>query len=142
MKQFWPAYDSEAMLKLDGAEVVHPIIWRREEAGEQLRQFFGRAHLTAIGDSDYHGLGPIGVCRTYVFTHDASEQGILDAVRKGQTVVYDRGRAFGDPVLIQLAEADGRLTDLASAPAADAGFFGAIRRVAGLLGILAAIVLG
>ena len=140
-KKYWPAYDAEAMRKLDGAEVVHPIIWRREDLGEQLRQFYGRAHLTAVGDSDYHGLGPVGLCRTYVFTHDASEQGILDAVRKGQTVVYDRGQAYGDRALIQVAEADGRLPDLAGPTAQDAGFFSAFSRITAILGMLVAMTL-
>ena len=55
------------------------------------------------------GRGPLGVCRTYVFTQDTSEQGILDAIRERRTVVYDRGQVYGDPALIRLAAQDGRL---------------------------------
>lgn len=141
-KQYWPAYDAEAMRKLDGAEVVHPVVLEREDLREQLRQFYGRGHLTAAGDSDYHGPGPLGLCRTWIFTHDASEQGILDALRRGQTVVYDRGRVYGDPALIKLADDDGRLPDLAAASAQDAGWLGAFSRITALLGLLAAMLLG
>src|SRR5205823_4654353 len=52
------AYDSEAIRKLDAAEVVHPVALRNETFAAQLREFYGRARLTAIGDSDYH-LGPM-----------------------------------------------------------------------------------
>jgi hypothetical protein len=62
----WPAYDARAREKLDGAEVVHPVALRSEEYAAQLRQFYGSAHLAAFGDSDFHGLGPIGACRTWV----------------------------------------------------------------------------
>lgn len=77
LAKFWPAYDVEAIRKLDGAEVLHPIAYESAESATQLRQFCGRARLTAIADSDYHGLGPMGLCRTYVFTPEETEQGIL-----------------------------------------------------------------
>src|SRR5262249_24310141 len=70
----------------------------------QMQQFFARKRLTAIGSSDSHGNLPIGFCRTYVFVEDASEAGILDALRAGRTAVYDRdGRAWGDAEFIKLA---------------------------------------
>jgi hypothetical protein len=94
LAQFWAAYDADAMRKLDGAKVLHP---------------------TAIGDSDYHGLGPMGLCRTYIFTPEDTEQAILSALRQRHTVVYDRGRAYGDPALIRLAAEDGTLPKLALA---------------------------
>jgi predicted metal-dependent phosphoesterase TrpH len=137
--QYWAGYDSEAMGKLDGAEVVHPIAWQSEDLASELRQFYARAHLAAIGDSDYHGPGPLGVCRTYVFARDTSEQGILDAIRKGRTVVYDRGSVYGDSALIRLAGQDGRLPALASHTTEASG---ALSRITGILGLVALFVFG
>jgi predicted metal-dependent phosphoesterase TrpH len=133
--RYWPAYDAQARGKLDGAEVVHPVAWGSEEYAAQLRQFYESAHLTAFGDSDYHGLGPIGVCRTYVFTREPTEQGVLDAIRAGRTVVYDRGRAYGDPELIRLAAEDGRLPRIDPA-ALSTGFSVMLSRIAGIAGLL------
>jgi hypothetical protein len=141
LAQFWPAYDAEAMRKLDGAEVLHPIAFESENLAMQLRQFYGRVRLTAIGDSDYHGLGAMGLCRTYVFTREETEQGILNALREGHTVVYDRGRAYGDPALILLAAEDGTLPKLALAAPVH-GFLSVYSRIAGILGLMAALILG
>lgn len=141
-KTYWPGLDSEARRKLDGAEVVHPIVWRRDHLAAQLRQFYESAHLTAFGDSDYHGPGPVGVCRTYVFTRDTTEAGILDALREGRTVVYDRGQVYGDAALIGLAARDGRLPSLATTAPVQAGFSGAVSRITGILGLLALFVFG
>jgi predicted metal-dependent phosphoesterase TrpH len=141
LAHFWPAYDAEAIRKLDGAEVLHPIAYESEELATQLRQFYGRARLTAIGDSDYHGLGPMGLCRTYIFTPEETEQGILSAVREGRTVVYDRGRAYGDPALIRLAAEDGTLPKLAlTSPVV--GYLSVYSRVAGILSLIGAVILG
>ncbi len=137
--QYWAGYDSEAMRKLDGAEVVHPIAWQSEDLASELRQFYARARRAAIGDSDYHGPGPLGVCRTYVLTRDTSEQGILDAIRKGRTVVYDRGQAYGDAALIRLAAQDGRLPAAASHTTEASG---ALSRITGILGLVALFVFG
>jgi|HubBroStandDraft_1064217.scaffolds.fasta_scaffold00297_11 hypothetical protein len=134
----WPAYDAQARQALDGAEVLHPIAYESADLATQLRQFYGSAPLTAIGDSDYHGLGPIGICRTYVFTKEETQPGILDAIRHGRTVVYDRaGRAYGDPDLIRVAAADGRLPRLDSTPAPSM-----FSRIAAILGLTAAAIAG
>src|SRR5207248_4567222 len=99
----------EAVRKLDGAEVVHPAGLRDEALAAQMRQFLSRARLTAIGDSDYHlgpmspQLGEMGLCRTYVFVREQTEKGILDALREGRTVVYDREHVYGDSAMIHLA---------------------------------------
>lgn len=141
LAQFWPAYDAEAMRRLDGAEVLHPIAYSSENLAAELRQFYRRAQLTAIADSDYHGLGSMGLCRTYVFTADQTEHGILEALRQGHTVVYDRRRTYGDPALIQLAAADGTLPQLARAKPAP-GLLSAYSRIAGLVGLIGALLLG
>jgi hypothetical protein len=96
-------YDSIALQDLDGAEVLHPIVFERDGSADELREFSLRGTFAAIGDSDYRGLGPAGVCRTYVFAREFSEQGVLEAIRERHTVVYDRGRYYGDTKLIELA---------------------------------------
>lgn len=135
---FWPAYDVEALRLLDGSEVVRPDSQVDETAAAELRQFFEKGSFTAIGSSDYHGMGVPGHSRTFVFTPDPSEAGILDALRVGRTVVFDRGRVYGDPVMIELAAQHGTLDrgvpDL-PAPGA-ARFFSRLAAVLGLVGLL------
>jgi len=116
---------------LDGAEVVHPIIYVREKAHRAIREFYARKPMTATGDSDYHGLGPMGLCRTYVFAADDSEGAVMKALRAGHTVVYERdGRAYGDPELVRLAAENGlyERTRTAMGP-------GAMVRISGVCGM-------
>jgi hypothetical protein len=128
--EYWPGWDAEAMRRLDAAEVVHPVAFGDPRARLQLRQFFARRRLTAIGSSDFHGLGPIGLARTYVFVTENTERGILEALRQGRTVVYDRdGQVFGDPNLIRL----GAVPKL-EAPPPD--FWNRVSLVTGVLGLL------
>ena len=106
-------YNEAAMKRLDGAEMCHPMIYVLESGQRELEEFSAHAPVAAIGSSDFHGTGAIGICRTYVFARDESERAILDAVRARKTVVYGRhGRAYGDPTLIRLA-AQARLSDAA-----------------------------
>ena len=105
----WPAYDADTLRGLDAAEVVRPEAQNNDRAASELREFFRRAQVTAIGDSDYHGLGPMGYSRTYVFARERTEQAVLDALREGRTVVYDRELVYGDSGMIQLAAAAGGL---------------------------------
>jgi hypothetical protein len=117
----YSAYDDEALKKLDAAEVVHPVALRDQGLAAELRQFFGRGRFTAIGDTDYHigpmspQVGVMGLCRTFVFVREPTEDGIVAALREGRTIVYDRDRVYGDPSLIRLAATDGRLPQLALA---------------------------
>ena len=142
LAEFWPAFDPEAMRRLDGAEVLTPIAYSKEDARNELLQFYGRTRLTAIGSSDYHGLGTLGRCRTYVFARDNTEQGILEALRERRTVVFDRdGHAYGDPALIAFAAQDRRLTEPEFAPSGH-GFLIALSRWSGVLGLLVALVFG
>jgi hypothetical protein len=138
---YWPAYDAKAMQALDGAEILHPISYESDHFATQLRQFYNRTPLTAIGDSDYHGLGPVGLCRTYVFAEVETQQGVLDAVRHGRTVVYERaGLAYGDPALIRLAA--GTLPEISLRAPAAAGFLTWLSRIAGILGLTTAVIAG
>jgi predicted metal-dependent phosphoesterase TrpH len=134
--EFWPGWNAEAMRKLDGAEIVQPVIYTTEYARREMREFFARRRLTAIGASDYHGLGPVGLCRTYVFVREASEPGILQALREGHTVVYDRmGAVYGDPSLIQLAGPESRLRG-PEPVGSESGFLVVLSRTCGLLGMI------
>jgi hypothetical protein len=139
LPEFWPAFDEAAMERLDGAEICHPIIYAREDAQRDLERFAARTPAAAIGSSDFHGLGRMGECRTYVFARDASAQAILEAVRARRTVVYGRdGKAYGDPKLVPLAASVGRLREAALADSRG-GWLDRVSQVAGVLGLLALI---
>ena len=98
----WPSFDEAALAALDGAEVVRPEAMGDETAAEHLRTFFARGSFAAIGSSDFHGIADVGMARTYVFAHDRTAASIVDAVRAGRTLVYDRDRVYGDPALLKL----------------------------------------
>jgi hypothetical protein len=139
---YWPGYDDRAMASLDGAEVLHPAAYVGSSARDELEQFYGRRRMTAVGSSDYHGLGRLGLCRTYVFAADDGEAAILEALRARRTVVRDRdGRMHGDPALVRLAAADGRLWTRDPARPAD-GLLFALSRIAGVLAVVAGLVFG
>jgi predicted metal-dependent phosphoesterase TrpH len=130
----WPAWDARAASELDAAEICHPLIYQDANGQAQLEAFARRGSFAAIGSSDFHGVERMGLCRTYVFVHEATANGVLDALRAHRTVVYGRnGNAYGDPQLIALAAADGRL-------ARDAGenaisWLDCCSRIAGLLAL-------
>jgi predicted metal-dependent phosphoesterase TrpH len=125
----WAAYDLATERKLDGAEVLQPTAYARQSLAEDLRGFYARAPLAAIGSSDFHGLGPLGVCRTYVFARDDSAAAILEAIRAHRTVVVDGERVFGDPALV------GYAPQLPAAPARPSPW-GAVCALAGLVGLV------
>jgi hypothetical protein len=140
--RFVSGYDADALRKLDAAEVVHPVVFTETVYAAEMRQFLERTRLTAIGDSDYHlgplapNLGAMGLCRTYVFASEKSAKGVLDAVREGHTVVYDRERVYGDPVLVKLAAEDGRLPKIALTGRPRSGV-GLLSGILGLIGLIA-----
>jgi hypothetical protein len=95
-----------AMQRLDGGEICHPNIFWMPSGQAELEEFAARQPIAAIGSSDFHGTGRMGVCRTYVFVREASAQGVLDAVRAHRTVVFGLGdRVYGDPELVKHADA-------------------------------------
>jgi hypothetical protein len=109
----WATFET-ALSALDGVEVVRPEAQNDPRLGAQLRAFHDRARsakgrMTAVGDSDYHGAGPMGYSRTYVFARERTAAAVLDAVHEGRTVVYDRDVVYGDPTMIQLAADAGGL---------------------------------
>jgi hypothetical protein len=114
-KVYWPGYDDRALAHLDAAELVHPEGIRNPASAKEFAQFAERGHFAALGDSDSHGTGP-RLCRTYVFVHEYSQAGVLDALRNRRTVIYDHEQWFGDANLIELAKADGRLAQIGLRP--------------------------
>ena len=141
LRPYWPAYDRAAMQRLDGAEICHPLIFGRPDHQRELEEFATRAPVAAIGSSDFHGLGRMGMCRTYVFARDSSREAILDALRAHRTVVYGlEGKAYGDPSLVQLAAAHPELEEAALSDA-PVGRLDWISRVCGVLGLIGLILI-
>jgi predicted metal-dependent phosphoesterase TrpH len=111
---YWPGF-APVMNRLDGTEVCHPATFDYPQFGPELEEFNRLTGAAAIGSSDFHGPGRLGMCRTFVFVRDATAEGILEAVRAKRTVVYGRDdKVYGDPELVKIAEADGRLRKVAS----------------------------
>jgi predicted metal-dependent phosphoesterase TrpH len=141
-RSFWPAFDDEAMKRLDGAEICHPIVYGSESAQRELEAFATRGAVAAIGSSDFHGIGRLGMCRTYVFAQDDSPGAILEAVRARRTVVYGRGgKAYGDPDLVRLAEDQPRLRETATDDPRP-GWLEWVSRVTGVMGLLGCLAIG
>ena len=132
---FWPGF-APAVQHLDGAEVCHPLVFLDASAQDTFASFAATGPMAAIGSSDFHGAGRMGMCRTFVFARDESEAAVLEAIRARRTVVYGlAGRVYGDPGLIRLAEADGRLAD-AARPGYAVGGLDRAGQVLGVLGLL------
>jgi hypothetical protein len=135
--EYWPAFDEAALARLDGAEVCHPLVYTWPKDQQLFAAFAARGSLAAIGSSDFHGFGRMGICRTYVFARENSAPAILEAIRAHRTVVYGLGgRAFGDPALIALAATRPDLRDAATSDP-PASTWDWISRVAGLSGLVA-----
>jgi hypothetical protein len=102
-------YDPEALADLDGVEVAHRDTFA-PEAGKQFDEFYERAmarnpQIAAIGSSDFHTSGPMGLCRTYLFVRERSQAGVMDAIRDGRTVGRcESSRLRGRPELVRLLE--------------------------------------
>jgi len=141
LKRF-DGWDAAATKRLDAAEICHPTIYQRERAQEEFEAFAAGASAAAIGSSDFHGLGAMGACRTFVFAADNTPSAILDAIRARRTVVYGRdGTAYGDPALIPLAER-ARLREAAEEWRSRGGALDWWSRVAGVIGLFGLIVGG
>jgi hypothetical protein len=89
LRDYWGGWPTDAMAKLDGGEICHPLIFSYSTSRHDLEDFAARAPIAAIGSSDYHGMGSMGACRTFVYGRD--------------------GKVYGDPALVRAAEAGGRL---------------------------------
>ena len=111
---FWPGFEP-VMDRLDGTEVCHPATFDYPQFRPEIEEFNRRTGAAAIGSSDLHGPGRLGMCRTFLFVREASAAGILEAIRAKRTVVYGRdNQVYGNPGLVRIAEADGRLRRMAN----------------------------
>jgi hypothetical protein len=124
---YWQGFGPEALGKLDGAELLHPLIFHRPTGRAELAEFAERAAphrtrpLAAIGSSDFHSMAVLGECRTFVLAREVSEAGILEAIREGRTIAF----------------ADGRVPpEWASVPPRPARGLGGVLGWLGLLGLL------
>jgi predicted metal-dependent phosphoesterase TrpH len=102
-------YDPVALADLDGVEVAHRDALS-SAMSLQFEQFYQRARarkpsVAAIGSSDFHTSGPMGLCRTYLLVRERSEAGVIDAIRDGRTVGRcETNRLLGRPELVRLLE--------------------------------------
>ena len=130
-----------AIHDLDGVEIMHPLAYASFERGAQLRDSYQRGKaaspdLVAVGSSDYHWFNSLGLCRTYVFVRNNDQQEILDALRKGRTVVYDvEGNAFGNANLIKLLEEQPITRDSVDYSYRGSGTIDVLTRTCGWLGL-------
>jgi hypothetical protein len=138
-KFFWEGF-KPVMDRLDGTEICHPAILEYPHYRPELEEFAARADAAAIGSSDFRGSGRLGICRTYVFARESTAASILEAIRAKRTVVYGRDQqVYGDPALIRIAEADGRLRELAK-PSYPVGTAGRLSQLLGISGLAFLIV--
>lgn len=104
-------WTDSALRLVDGIEAAHPMAFARQSDWDDFHDAWDharRAHpaIAPIGSSDEHSAQPIGLCRTYVFVHEVSAAGVVDAIRRGRTVACDaRGAVIGDPSLTRQVEA-------------------------------------
>lgn len=95
---FAEGYDDATLAELDGLEAAHPD--RLDpRLRPQFEEFYERTlavnpGVAAIGSSDFHTNGPMGLCRTYLLVRERSEAGVLDAIRDGRTA----GRCADGPL--------------------------------------------
>ena len=147
-RRYWAAFDDNVVRQLDGAEVVLTNAYASNHKAEEIKSFYRRAeengrHLTAIGSSDYHWFNSLGISRTYVFAHNNDEPEILEALRAGRTVVFDRdGNAYGNSELIRLLQADPITRDVSNYQYRGSGIVDLITRTLGWLGLIGLVLFG
>ena len=147
-KRYWAAFDDNIVRALDGAEVLHTNAYASNQKAGEITSFYRRAeengrHLTAFGSSDYHWFNSLGICRTYVFARNNDEHGILEAVRAGRTVVFDRdGNAYGNSELIQLLQLEPITRDVGDYEYRGYGIADVITRTFGWLGLIGLVLFG
>jgi hypothetical protein len=107
-------YGAGALTRIDATERAHPAM---RLAGEDDRrraaeyaEFFMRARqhnprVSPVGDSDFHFIGNIGMCRTYLLAKNVSESGVLEALRSGRTVAADSdGNLYGETRFVDIVK--------------------------------------
>ena len=109
LRGFAEGYDDVAVAELDGLEAAHPDALASAIA-PQFEEFYQRTlarnpDVAAIGSSDFHTVGPMALCRTFLLVRDRSEAGVIEAIRSGRTVGRcGTGRMRGRPELVWLLE--------------------------------------
>jgi predicted metal-dependent phosphoesterase TrpH len=147
-KRYWAVFDDNVVRQLDGAEVLHTNAYAAIQKAEEMTSFYRRAdenghHLMAIGSSDYHWFNSLGLCRTYIFVRNNDEPGILEALRAGRTVVFDRdGNAYGNSELIRLLQDDPITRDHGEYDYRGSGIVDVITRTLGFLGLIGLLLFG
>jgi len=147
-KKYWATFDDNIVRKLDGAEVMHTNAYASNQKAEEMSSFYQRAsknnpRLTAVGSSDYHWFNSLGISRTYIFVRNNDEPGILEALRAGRTVVFDRdGNAFGNSELIRLLQNEPIRRDTGDYRYRGSGIFDVITRTLGWLGLIGLVLFG
>ena len=136
MVEFWTGFSDAEKRQLDGAEICHPLVYGNPKAMPAFEQFRAGQTFAAIGSSDFHGLGRVGQCRTYVFASDNTAPAILDAIRARRTVVYGPGgKTYGDPALAALIADRPELREIATVdPSASALDW--LSRVCAMIGLV------
>ncbi len=135
MKEFWPSFTNAVKDQLDGSEICHPLVYSNPKAQPTFEEFREGHNLAAIGSSDFHGLGRMGICRTYVFTNENTAAAIVDAVRARRTVVYGpNGATYGDPQLAALIVHRPELRAIATTDAPASGLDW-VSRTSGVMGL-------
>lgn len=136
----------EGLRAVDGVEIAHPEREMSNDARRDFPKIYDRAialnpRVAAIGSSDFHYFGPVGICRTYVFVRERTADGVLEALRAGRTAACDgRGRVYGPPGFTSLV-ADRCRQDQSSPPDGDTAASRA-GTVLAWAGLLALVVLG
>ena len=147
-RRFWPALNDNVLRHLDAAEVVHPNEYASNGKWQEMRNFYQQTErvgydLTAVGSSDYHWFNSLGICRTYVFVRNNDEAEILDALRAGRTVVYDReGNAYGNPELIELLQDEPIMRESGDYTYRGTGVVDVVTRTLGWLGVIGLVLFG
>lgn len=157
VERFYEAFFS-VLDVLDGTELMHALSFRRANpvgapatrggwTGEALVGFYEEAlrrgkRLIAIGSSDYHFGGALGMPRTYVFARGTSDVDVMEALRAGRTVVIGPDkRLWGDPACVALLEKEPLPPETWEYTTGPNGALDVIGRVLGLAGLVALVAL-
>ena len=136
----------DAIGALDGIEAAHPLMHVVASGRRDMEAFYRRAtasrpSIAVIGSTDFHYFAPVGLARTYLFARDASQEAVLDAIRRGATVACDGlGKTYGTAARVAVVADDCRRA--ATAPPAGSGTADTIATVCTWLGAVALVLAG
>lgn len=159
VERFYAAFFS-VLDRLDGTELMHSLSFRNRGSqpvgapatrggwsGEALVEFYEEAlrrgkRLTAIGSSDYHFGGALGMPRTYLFTRGDSAADVMEALRAGRTVVIGPDkRLWGDPACVELLRNDPMPAETWDYTTSSSGVPDLLGRIVGLAGLFGLVAL-